>query len=83
MKLTLERVLVGILLVIAAVIVVHAPLTVWLGTFWPHLSNFIKAWKEILMGVALVVLLVVAARRKMFNTFLNDRLIQLAQVNAG
>lgn len=78
-----ERVLVGILLVVAAGIVVHAPLTVWLGTQWPDQVHYIKAWKEVLMGVALVLLLVAAARRKLTHALLQDRLMQLALVYAG
>ena len=50
-----ERVLVAILLVIAALIVVHAPLTVWAGTVWPQYADIIKAWKELLMGIAFVL----------------------------
>ena len=83
MKLSIERLLVGILLVIAAIIVVHAPLTVWLGTTWPRWSEVIKSWKELLMALALVLLVIEAARRKMLNTLLGDRLMQLALVFAG
>ncbi len=79
----IERVLVGILLVIAALIVVHAPLTVWLGTVWPDQVNYIKAWKEVLMGVALVLLIVTAARRKKVDELLGDRVMQLSLVFAG
>ena len=78
----LERVLVGILLVIAGVIVVHAPLTVWLGTVWPHGKELIKAWKEVLMGLALVLLLIAAARQTKINEFLRDRLFQIPLVYA-
>ncbi len=78
-----ERALVIILLVIAGGIVLHAPLTVWLGTVWPAYDQVIKAWKELLMGVALVLLLIAAAKRRMIGTFLNDRLIQLSLVFAG
>jgi hypothetical protein len=83
MKLTLERTLVGILLVIAAGIVIHAPLTVWLGTVWPDYVQYIKAWKELLMGVALVLLVVAASRQKKINALLNDRVVQLALAYAG
>lgn len=78
-----ERALMGLLLVVAALIVVHAPLTVWAGTQWPDYVDYIKAWKELLMGAALVLLIVVAVRRKMVGTLLNDRLMQLAIVYAG
>jgi len=79
----IERILVGILLVIAAGVVVHAPLTVWLGTIWPHDTQYIKAWKEVLMGVVLVLLIIVAVRRKRFGELLHDRLVQLSLVYAG
>lgn len=79
----LERILIGILLVVAAVIVVHAPLTVWLGTVWPHWSEVVKAWKEILTAVALVLLVIAAVRRKQFGVLMNDRLMQLALIYAG
>lgn len=79
-----ERVLVGILLVVAGGIVLHAPLSVWLGTaVWPDGAQYIKAWKEVLMGVALVLLIVTAARRKKLNELLEDRLMQLSLVFAG
>lgn len=78
-----ERVLVGILLVVAAVIVVHAPLTVWSGTVWPQYAEYIKAWKELLMAVALVLFIVAAARRHKIREFMRDRLMQLALVYAG
>src|ERR1700751_3934115 len=78
-----ERVLVGILLVIAGGIVLHAPLTVWLGTQYPGWAEVIKNWKEVLMGVALVLLVVAAMNKLKVNAFLNDRLFQFPLVYAG
>lgn len=78
-----ERALMGLLLVVAALIVVHAPITVWLSVQWPDYADYIKAWKELLMGAALVLFIVVAIRHKMVSTLLNDRLTQLAIVYAG
>lgn len=78
-----ERLLVVILVVIAIGIVIHAPLTVWLGSVWPKYAEQIKAWKEILMAVALVLLIVVAVQRKKLSTLLRDRLIQISLVYAG
>ena len=78
-----ERVLIGILLVIFGGIVIHAPLSVGLGTIWPAQDLIIKAWKELLMGVALVLLIVEAVRRNKVNQFLTDRLMQLMLVYAG
>lgn len=79
----LERILVGILLVIAGGVVLHAPLSVWLGTVWPEYTDYIKAWKELLMGAALVVLLIEAMRHKAIKKLLADRLLQLAIGYAG
>lgn len=56
----LDKLFIGILLVIFGAIVVHAPLTVWLGTVFPEADLVIKAWKELLMlpaaGLALALL---------------------------
>ena len=78
-----ERVVAGILLVIAAGMAIHTPLTVWLGTLWPEWELVIKAWKEVLMGVALVLLIALAVRRQKLDTLLGDRLLQLSLVFAG
>lgn len=79
----LERILVGILLVVAAGVVVHAPLTVWLGTVWPHWDEVIKAWKELLLALALVLFVILAIHRKMADVLLRDRVMQLALIVAG
>lgn len=79
----IEYVLVGIILVIAAGMAIHTPLTIWLGSMWPDGSLFFKAWKEVLMGVGLVLLIVAAAQRQMVREFLNDRLMQIALLYAG
>ncbi len=83
MLLLFERILLGILLVIAGGMVIHTPLTLWLGTQWPGGELFIKAWKELLMGVALVLLIVSSVQRNMVNRLLSDRLMQLCLVFAG
>lgn len=60
----LDKLFVGILLVIFTGIVLHAPISVGFGVLWPQFDLIIKSWKEILMGVALVLGLVAVARRK-------------------
>ncbi len=60
----IDRLYLGILLVIFGGIVLHAPLTVGLGSLWPHYDLIMKAWKEILMGVALVILGIIIWREK-------------------
>lgn len=79
----LEKTIAGILLVIAGGMAVHTPVTLWLGTLAPDWALVIKAWKEVLMGIALILIVIVAVRRKKFDELLQDRLLQLALVYAG
>lgn len=79
----IERLLIGILIVITAGIVVHTPLSVWTGTIWPSADLLIKSWKELLMGMALLLLIVTAKRRDKVGALLSDRLMQIALVYAG
>lgn len=79
----LERCLVGILLFIAVALAIHTPLTLWLGTMWPSNELLIKSWKEVLMGVALALLIVLALRKKAVDSLLGDRVMQLALMYAG
>ena len=48
-----------LLLMVFGFIVIHAPLTVWVGTQWPELALPVKAWKELATGLA--ALLIAAA----------------------
>ena len=54
----LDRIIIGLLVAIMALIVIHAPLSVFIGSKIPVLALSIKAWKEIVMAIAalLVVL---------------------------
>jgi len=60
----LDKVFVGILLVIFGGIVVHAPISVGLSTLWPDYSLLIKSWKEVLLGVALLLAIVILTMKK-------------------
>ena len=59
-----DKLYIGILLVIFGGIVLHAPLSVFFGVQFPATDLFIKSWKEILMGVALVYMAVLLTVRK-------------------
>lgn len=70
----LANIYIGILLVIFGGIVLHAPLTVGLGTLWPDYNLIIKAWKEVLMLVAGIIMLVLLYKKRRFN-LLKDPII--------
>lgn len=63
----LGKLYVGLLLVVFAGILLHAPLTVALDTLYPGYELIIKSWKEIVIAVAVVILIVMLARRKQFG----------------
>ncbi|MDB5162050.1 MAG: hypothetical protein JWM52_558 [Candidatus Saccharibacteria bacterium] len=63
----LDKVFVGILLVIFGGIVLHAPLSVGFSTLFPDASLVIKSWKEILLIVATIVATVILTRKKRWS----------------
>jgi hypothetical protein len=68
----IERLYMGILLVIFAGIVIHAPLTVWLGTLAPTWELVIKSWKEILMLIAVPLAVILVSKKKLWGEFSRD-----------
>lgn len=70
-----DTLFVAILCIVFVGIVVHAPLTIWLGTFLPDTSLLLKSWKEILLGVAFIVGLIVLARRKSWRLLLHPLIL--------
>lgn len=77
-RIRLEHIIVWLLLVIMGLIVIHAPLTVFIGSHWPELALPIKAWKETLMLVALVLLLIEYVRRRTLLSLLRDKVVWLS-----
>jgi hypothetical protein len=67
----LDKFFVGILLVIFGGIVVHAPLSVGLGVLFPSAETLIKSWKEILMLLAGLIMLVLLYRKKRWDILKN------------
>jgi hypothetical protein len=59
----LDTLLRGILLVVFGGIVLQAPISVGLGTLFPYISLLIKAWAEILMGIASVLTIIILIRQ--------------------
>lgn len=74
----IDKLFIGIILTIFVGVVVHAPLTVWLGTIWPDASLLVKSWKEILMGAAAVLALFLLWRRKQWVILKNPLIILAA-----
>lgn len=67
----IDKVFVGLLLVVFGGIVLHAPLTIWLGTFMPGADLVIKSWKEILMAAATLAGGLIIWRRKRWDIIKN------------
>lgn len=63
----LEKAYIGLLLFVFGGIVLHAPLSVGFGTLFPDYDLLIKSWKEILMGLAAVISLILLHRKKQFK----------------
>lgn len=66
-----------LLAVIFAGIVVHAPLSVWLGSLWPENELIFKVWKELLMLLAAGLALGMMSRRNLWHEFAKDKLFWL------
>jgi hypothetical protein len=78
MKLLLsEKLSIILLAVIFAGIVVHAPLSVWLGSLWPENELLFKVWKELLMIFAAGLVAGMVSRRKMWRELAHDKLFWL------
>ncbi len=63
----LDRVYIAILLVVFGGIVLQGPISVGLGTLWPHYDLLIKSWKEILLLVAGLLSLVLLRRKGQYG----------------
>lgn len=69
-KLTrLDAVFVVILAIIFGGVVLHAPLSVAFGTVFPDYLLLVKAWKEILLGVASVLAVIVVYRHRAWGLY--------------
>lgn len=73
----LQRAILFLLVSIFCGVVFHAPLSVFLGTIFPEFQLEIKAWKEILMLAALILMVFEVNRRKMWRVLWQDWLIRI------
>lgn len=65
----LDWTFVGILLVVFGGIVLHAPFSVGFGMLFPEYDLVIKSWKEILLGLALVLTVYIITKNKAWGRF--------------
>ena len=72
----LDRIIIGLLVAIMALIVIHTPLSVFIGSKIPVLALSIKAWKEIIMAIA-TLLVVLRYGQRLVRDFRRDPLIIL------
>lgn len=80
----LDWLYVGTLLVIFGGIVLHAPISVALSTLFPDATFVIKSWKEILLGVALllgVVILTIKGKWSILKTRLMYFIVLFGALN--
>ena len=75
-KRRLEPVIAWLLLIILGLIVVHAPISVFVGTRIPELAIGVKAWKELLM-LAAAGLLLLQFPKEVWRQFRTDKLLQV------
>lgn len=66
------------MLVIFGGIVIHAPLSVGLGTLFPDLGLLIKSWKEILLLIAGSMAIILVIDTNSWRMFMNDVMIRIA-----
>lgn len=73
MKRYLELTIVGLFVVVLAGLALHTPVTVFIESRWPELELFVKAWKEVVMGLIAALLAVYLMRQGTFRQALVDR----------
>jgi hypothetical protein len=79
----IEKVYITLLMVIFGGIVLHAPLSVGLGTLFPDHGLLIKSWKEVIMALAFPLAIGIIVRRGLFTQLLNDLLVRLIALFAA
>ena len=62
-----DKIFLGSLLVVFFGVFLHAPFIVITGNMWPDGALYVKAWKEIIMLIALVCAIFVLWRKKQWD----------------
>ena len=66
-----------LLLMVLGFIVIHAPLTVWVGAQWPELALTVKAWKELMILLAALLIATAMYRRGTLKSFISRPLVAI------
>lgn len=79
----LEKLFAALLLVVFGGIVIHAPLSVGIGTLFPDFSLSVKVWKELILVACIPLAITIVTRRKLWGELLGDWLFRVILVYAG
>lgn len=82
-RIRLDTIIAALLLTVLGLIVLHAPLTVFVESRWPNVADIAKAWKELLITAALVFIAVEYTRKQAWKRVVNDRLLWLIAAYAA
>ncbi|MFZ1360757.1 MAG: hypothetical protein WAS27_01870 [Candidatus Saccharimonadales bacterium] len=78
----LGRTILAIEVVILLGVIIHTPLSVWFGTLWPEHGALIKSWKELLMGVGALLIVIYITRTHHWRDLWRDWVIRLTAAYA-
>lgn len=73
----IEGLYAGLLTAIFGLIIVHAPLTVWLGSMFPAQAVLLKSWKEILLIPSAILAVYLVTKYKKWRKLSGDILFML------
>lgn len=72
-----EKLFAWALLVIFAGVIIHTPLSVWLGSMAPHYELLFKSWKEILLFLLVPVAVWLVTKHRLWREFAGDWIFRL------
>lgn len=81
-RIKIEHIVAWLLLIILGLVVVHAPLAVFVESRWPGVGDGVKAWKEYLLLIVLVLICVKITLTKTWGKILKDKLLWLVAAYA-
>lgn len=82
-EIIIRRTLLVVILTVFCGVVVHAPLSVWLGLVIPSAELVIKSWKEILIALAALLVVIQVARHQMWSDLSKDWVLRLSVIFVG